>query len=179
MNTCTRALAALSLMLLSVHAAAVPTLKNVTPMFHQNADNSTLNAGLIVEASTSLPVLIIAGGFTITCSSSSLPQTAERRATFTGFFGINESLRVPEVLPSTYAIPGYTNIPIGSCGQCVMQYKGEARDETSLSVRVGNQGVGASFTLIPAGEQLIGNAQLIEVCRLRQRQCCTPLCSIP
>ena len=47
---------------------------------------------------------------------------------------------------------------MGSCGQCVMQYKGEAKDETSLSVRVGNQGVGVNFTLIPAGEQLLGNA---------------------
>jgi hypothetical protein len=179
MNMCTRALAALSLTLLCGHATAIPILKNVTPTFHQTGNNSTVNAGVLVEASTSLPVLIIAGGFTITCTSSSLPQTAERRATFTGFVGINESLRIPEVLPSTYPIPGYSSIPMGSCGQCVMQYKGEAKDETSLSVRVGNQGVGASFTLIPAGEQLIGNAQLIDVCRLRQRQCCTPLCSIP
>lgn len=179
MNMCKRALAALSLMLLCGHAAAIPILKNVTPTFHQTGNNSSVNAGVLVEASTSLPVLIIAGGFTITCTSSSLPQTAERRATFTGFIGINESLLIPQVLPSTYPIPGYSNIPMGSCGQCVMQYKGEAKDETSLSVRVGNQGVGASFTLIPAGEQLIGNAQLIDVCRLRQRQCCTPLCSIP
>jgi hypothetical protein len=179
MNICTRALAALSLLLLCGAAAAIPTLKNVTPTFHQTGNNSTVNAGVLVEASTSLPVLIIAGGFTITCTSSSLPQTAERRATFTGFVGINQSLRIPEVLPSTYPIPGYSSIPMGSCGQCVMQYKGEAKDETSLSVRVGNQGVGANFTLIPAGEQLIGNAQLIDVCRLRQRQCCTPLCSIP
>lgn len=178
MNICMRALAALSLMLLSGHAAAIPTLKSVVPTFHQSA-NGTLNAGLTVEASTSLPVLIIAGGFTITCTSSTLPQTAERRATFTGFVGISETLRIPQVIPSTYPIPGWSSIPMGSCGQCVMQYKGEAKDETSLSVRVGNQGVGVNFTLIPSGEQLIGNAQLIDVCRLRQRQCCTPLCAIP
>lgn len=178
MNICMRALAALSLILLAGHAAAIPTLKNVTPTFHQ-AGNGTLNVGLFVEASTSLPVLIVAGGFTITCTSSTLPLTAERRATFTGFLGINETLRIPEVIPGTFPIPGWTSIPMGSCGQCVMQFKGEAKDETSLSVRVGNQGVGANFTLIPAGEQLLGNAQLIDVCRLRQRQCCTPLCSIP
>lgn len=179
MNTCMRALAALGSMLLSGHAAAIPTLKNVTPTFHQAGYGSTLNVGVVVEASTSLPVLIIAGGFTITCTSSTLPLTAERRATFTGFLGVNETLRIPEVIPGTYSIPGWTNIPMGSCGQCVMQYKGEAKDETSLSVRVGNQGIGVNFTLIPAGLQLSGNAQLIDVCRLRQRQCCTPLCSIP
>ena len=69
---------------------------------------------------------------------------------------------------------------MGTCaGQCVMQYKGEAKDETNLSVRVGNQGVGVNFTLIPAGEQLARQTLLIDVCRLRQRQCCTPGCAIP
>ena len=179
MNTCIRALAALSLILLSGHAAAIPTLKSVTPTFFQNGNNSTLNAGLTVEASTSLPVLIIAGGFTITCTSSSLPLNAQDRATFSGFLGVQQTLRIPTVVPSTYAIPGWTSIPMGSCGQCVMQYTGEAKDETSLSVRVGNQGVGVSFTLIPAGEQLRGNTALIDICRLRQRQCCTPMCAIP
>jgi hypothetical protein len=179
MNICMRALAALIPMLLAGDAMAIPTLKNVTPTFNQTGGNSTLNAGIVVEASTSLPVLIIAGGFTITCTSSSLPLMAERRATFTGFVGINESLRVPQVIPSAYPIPGWSSMPMDSCGQCLMQYKGEAKDETSLSVRVGNQGAGVSFTLIPAGEQLLGNALLIDVCRSRQRQCCTPLCAIP
>ena len=89
MNTCMRVLATLSFVLLSGHAAANPTLKNVVPIFH-HPGNGSLNVGLLVEASTSLPVLIIAGGFTITCTTSTLPLTADRRATFTGFFGINE-----------------------------------------------------------------------------------------
>jgi hypothetical protein len=173
------ALAALFLLLLAGQAAAIPTLKSVTPTFSHTGSNSSLNAGLVVEASTSLPVLIIAGGFTITCTTSTLPLSAEGRQTFSGFFGVNQLLRIPAVVPSSYPVPGWSSIPMGSCGQCVMQYKGEAKDETSLSVRVGNQGAGVTFTLIPAGEQLLGNAQLIDVCRLRQRQCCTPLCSIP
>ena len=179
MNICMRVLATLSFALLCGQAAANTTLKNVIPTFFQSGNNSTLNVGLFVEASTSLPVLIIAGGFTITCTTSVLPQTAERRATFTGFFGVSESLRIPEVIPSTYPIPGWSSIPMNACGQCVLQYKGEAKDETSLSVRIGNQGAGASFTLIPPGEQAIGNAILLDVCRLRQRQCCTPGCAIP
>ena len=179
MNIPMRVIATLSCLLLSGHAAAIPILKNVTPVFYDSG-NGTLNAGLIVEASTSLPVLIIAGGFTITCTSGSLPQTAERYATFTGFFGISESLRIPSVVPSTYSIPGWSSIPAGSCsGQCVMQYKGETRDETSLSIRIGNQGIGANFTLIPAGEQADGNAILINVCRSGQPQCCTRGCQLP
>jgi len=174
-----RALTALSLALVSGHAAAVPTLKSVTPIFYQSG-NGTLNAGMIVEGSTSLPVLIIAGGFTITCTTSVLPQTSERRATFTGFLGISKSLRIPETIPSAYSIPGWSSIPAGSCGgQCVMQYKGQVKDETSLSVRIGDQGVGASFTLIPAGEQSAGNPILIDICRSGQPQCCTRGCQQP
>lgn len=179
MNTCMRVLATLGCVLLSGHAAAVPILKSLTPTFYQ-AGNTSVSAGLIVEAETSLPVLIIAGGFTITCTTSTLPQTAERLATYTGFFGVYESLRVPSVIPSTYPIAGWSSIPAGSCGgQCVMQYKGETRDETSLSVRIGNQGIGVNFTLIPAGEQADGNAILINVCRSGQPQCCTSGCQLP
>ena len=179
MNTRLRIFATLAGVLLSAHAAAVPTLKNVTPIFYQSG-NGSLTAGMIVEASTSLPVLIIGGGFTITCTTSTLPQTAERRATFSGFLGITESLRIPDVVPSTYAIPGWSSIPAGTCGgQCVMQYKAETRDETSLSIRVGNQGIGANFTLIPAGEQSVGNAILVNICRSGQPQCCTRGCQLP
>jgi hypothetical protein len=179
MNTCMRVLATLGCVLLSGHAAAVPILKSLTPTFYQSG-NANVYAGLIVEAQTSLPVLIIAGGFTITCTTSTLPQTAERLATYTGIFSVHESLHVPAVVPSAYPIPGWSSIPAGSCsGQCVMQYKGETRDETSLSVRIGNQGIGANFTLIPAGEQADGNAILINICRSGQPQCCTRGCQLP
>src|SRR5262245_55407189 len=107
MNTCKRVLATLSLVLLAGHATANPTLKNVIPTFYQSG-NGSLSAGLIVEASTDLPVLAIAGGFTITCTTSTLPQTADRFATFTGFFGVHETLRIPNVVPSTYPIPGWS-----------------------------------------------------------------------
>jgi hypothetical protein len=180
MNTRTRIFATLSLALVSGQAAAIPTLRLVAPTFNQvSGTNGRLNAGLIVEASTDLLVLAIGGGFTITCTTSPLQITAERFATFSDFFGPRAVLRIPDVVPSTYTIPNWAAVPARSCGQCVMQYKGEARDETSLSIRVGNAGVGASFTLIPAGEQSASNAVLTDVCRPMRTQCCTPLCSVP
>jgi hypothetical protein len=179
MNMCMRVLATLSLAALSAPAVANPELKSVTPTFYQST-NGSLQAGVIVEASTDLPVLIIGGGFTIACTTSSLPQTAESVATFVDFFGPDVKLMIPQVVPSAYPIPGWTSIPAGTCaGQCVMQYKGEVRDETDLSVRVGNQGVGVNFTLIPAGEQRLGNTMLTDVCRQARRQCCTPGCVAP
>jgi hypothetical protein len=178
MSRYTYIFAALALAAVAGQAVANPTLRRVQPTFYQSS-NSTLTAGLIVEASTDLPVLVIAGGFTITCSTSALSQTADRRATFVSFFGPHETLTIPEVVPSTYSIPNWSSIPTASCaGQCLMQYKGEAKDETSLSVRVGNAGVGVSFTLIPAGEQMRGDAVIASICRSGKPQCCTPKCSI-
>jgi hypothetical protein len=178
MKTYQYILAALALASVAGQAGAVPTLRRVQPTFFQSG-NGSLTAGLVVEASTDLPVLVIAGGFTITCTTSSLPQTAERRATYVGFFGPHETLTVPEVVPSTYSIPGWSSIPTNTCGaQCVMQYKGEAKDETSLSVRIGSAGIGASFALIPPGEQMSGNAVIANICRTGKPQCCTPKCSI-
>jgi hypothetical protein len=179
MNTCMRVLATLSLMVACGQAAAIPTLRTVQPTFNQTGANGGVNAGLIVEASTDLLVLAIGGGFTISCSTSSLQITAERFQTYSDFFGPREVLLIPEAVPSTYPIPGWSGLPMGSCGQCVMQYTGETRDETTLSIRVGGTGIGANFTLIPMGEARLSNTVVTDVCRLRQRQCCTPLCAIP
>jgi hypothetical protein len=179
MNTRMRVFATLSLILVCRHAAAIPELRVVTPTFNQTGANSGLNVGLLIEAATSLPVLVIGGGFTITCTSSTLQQTAERRATYSAFLGPHEVLRIPEVVPSVYPIPGWSNLPFGACTQCIMQYKAEVRDETTLSIRVGSTGVGANFTLIPAGEQSKSDSILTDACRLRQKQCCTPPCAIP
>lgn len=179
MNTRMRVLATLSLVLVCRHAAAIPELKVVTPTFNQTGSSSSLNVGLLVEAATSLPVLIIGGGFTITCTTSTLQQTAERRATYSAFLGPHEVLQIPEVVPSAYPVPGWSNLQIGACAQCIMQYKAEVRDETSLSIRVGSTGLGANFTLIPAGEQSKSDSILTDVCRLQQKQCCTLLCAIP
>ncbi len=179
MNRCICALAVLSLAGFAEQAAAIPTLKRVAATFYQ-AGNGTVNAGLIVEASTSLPVLIVAGGFTITCTTSALPQNVQHRSTFVDFLGPKATLRVPDVVPSAYTIPGWSAIPAGSCGgQCLMQYSAEAKDETSVSVRVGSAGAGVSFTLIPSGIQSRNNSILINICRSGRPQCCTPMCAIP
>jgi hypothetical protein len=179
MNTRLRVLATLSLVLVSGQAAAIPTLHRVQPTFNQAGSTGGVNAGLIVEASTSLPVLVIGGGFTITCNTSSLQHHAERFRTYSDFFGPHEVLLIPDVVPSVYSVPGWTNVLAGACAECVMHYKGEARDETSLSIRVGSAGMGASFTLIPEGEVSKSDSLLTSACKFRQRQCCTPLCAIP
>ena len=179
MKTWIRPCATLSCLLVAGHAAAIPNLKQVTPVFSQ-AGNDALNAGLTIEASTSLPVLVIAGGFSLICSTSSFVQPVQRLMTFSSFLGPNETLRIPEVQPSTYTIPNWSSIPAGTCdAQCMMQWTAEATDATSLSVRIGNTGAGAQFTLIPQGTQSVGDVRIANVCRSGRPQCCTPLCVIP
>jgi hypothetical protein len=179
MKTVMRVLATLTLAVISAQAAAIPTLKTITPtFFHSGTGN--LQTGLVVEASTDLLVLVIAGGFTITCNTSTLQQKADRLQTYSSFFGPDERLQIPEVIPSAYPIPGWASIPEGTCGgECIMEYKGEARDETSLSVRVGSAGAGVSFTLIPQGIQSRSNTILRNICRASRPKCCTLTCAIP
>jgi hypothetical protein len=179
MKTWIHVCAALACALVSGQASAIATLKKATPTFYQ-LNNSTLMAGLTVEASTSLPILIIAGGFTITCSTSALAQPVQQRRTYSGFMGVSQTLYVPEVVPSAYTIPNWSSIPAGTCsGQCLMQWTAEAEDQTTLSIRIGNTGAGAQFTLIPQGIQSIGNVRLANICRSGRPQCCTPMCVIP
>lgn len=179
MNTVMRVLATLSLAVVSGQAAAIPTLKAVIASFDHNA-NGNLRAGLTVEASTDLLVLVIAGGFTLTCNTSTLRQNVQRLQTYSSSLGPHETLRIPEVIPSTYPIAGWASIPEGSCGaECAMEYTAEVRDETSLSIRVGSTGAGASFTLIPQGMQSVGNTILRNICRASRPKCCLPTCSIP
>ena len=183
MNTFTRVLATLGFTLGSTLAAgtanAIPVLIKVSPTFFHTG-NGNLNTSLIIEASTSLPVLVIGGGFTIACNTSTLQQRAQRMQTYSSFFGPHETLRIPPVAPSTYPIAGWGSIPEGTCsGECTMEYTAETRDETTLSVRVGSTGVGANFTLIPQGLQSRGDTILRNICRSLRPRCCTPLCSIP
>jgi hypothetical protein len=183
MNTVIRVFATLGLILgltlAAGPAAAIPVLIKVTPTFFHTG-NGNLNTSMIVEASTSLPVLVIGGGFTIACNTSTLQQRAQRMKTYSSFFGPHETLRIPEVAPSTYPIVGWASIPENSCGgECTMQYTAETRDETSLSIRVGSTGMGAGFTLIPQGVQSTGDTLLSNICRTARARCCTATCQFP
>jgi hypothetical protein len=179
MNIFMRLFATLGLILAAGPASAIPVLIRVAPsFFHTGTGN--LNTSLIIEASTSLPVLVIGGGFTIACNTSTLQQKAQRMQTYSSFFGPHETLRVPAVVPSTYPIPGWASIPEGSCtGECTLEYTAETRDETSLSIRVGSTGLGANFTLIPQGLQSTGDTILRNICRASRPKCCLSTCSIP
>jgi hypothetical protein len=174
----TRALLALCL-LFGAQAFAIPNLRRVEATFTSGSDNGIVHAGMVVEATSSLPVLSVGGGFTIRCSTSTLLLTAERFETVSNFVGTHLVLNVPPVTPSTYTVPRWPSIPAGSCTQCTMQYNGEARDESNTQMTIGGVGSGVTFTLIPDGQVSMGNTHMINVCRRGRPVCCTPGCQLP
>jgi hypothetical protein len=170
---------ALCLVLGATQAFAIPTLRRVDAAF-SDGGNGTVLAGLVIEATSSLPVLGVGGGFTIRCSTSTLLLTAERFQTVTNFIGTHLVVSVPPAAPSSYSVPRWSSIPAGSCSaQCTMQYNGEARDESNMQMTIGGVGSGVTFTLIPDGQTSMGNTRLINICRGGRPQCCTPGCVLP
>ena len=138
-----------------------------------------LNAGLIVEARPSLPVLIIGGGFTITCTSSPLPQTAERRATLAASSAPEEAADTPG-RPQHVSDSGMVEHSDGNLRRPVrdaIQGRGEGRNQSAGPRR--QSGRRRELHAHSGRRAVLGNSMLINICRLRQRQCCTPLCAIP
>jgi hypothetical protein len=179
-----RILVALSLVAISSQAAAIPFIKTVNTTFRQQAADGTLRAGMAIEAETPLYSLTVGGGFTIRCTTSSEPQHVQRHDTFTDLFGPNVVVyTVPNTIPSTYLIYGFTGVPVGTCGmaECYMQYKAEAKDGSLLgAVSVSLVGLGSSFSLHPAADTSVQNpVPRVSLCRGGVPTCCTPGCAIP
>jgi hypothetical protein len=159
-------------------ANAIPEWKQTTPTFYQ-VSNSSIAIGLIVQAEANRPMLGIGGGYTVTCTMNSLPINAREKADLYDFFGPEVTLNVPVPTPGIYTIPGWSSIPAGSCGgQCAMHWRASAVDAV-LSFSASISGVGANFTLLPAGGLEREDTIILDICRSGTPQCCTAGCQLP
>jgi hypothetical protein len=175
-------LAVLSLMFVSAHAMAIPVLDEYVVIFSHS--QGTLGAGLTIKAhTTDTAKLFLAGGYTIKCDSSSVEIKAEHKAATSAFQpNVSLTIKVPALQsPTSYSVPGWTNIERGSCTTCGMQHRWEAADSTDTSVSVGLLGTGVNFSLVPTAEVGFGDTAVLgSVCRpVRPPQCCTPGCIPP
>jgi len=170
---------ALGLALMASQANAIPEWIETTPTFGQ-VNNSTIQATLVVKAKAPRPMLGVGGGFSIRCAGSTLVAEPVEKLDAYDFFGPELTVNVPTPLTSGYyTIPGWSSIPAGTCnGQCSMTWKAEAVDSV-LAFSASTQGVGATFTLLPAGGLVRGNTIIRDICRSGTPQCCTPGCQLP
>lgn len=174
-----RTLLALFSLFLAGQASAIPVLNSVGFAFGQSGQNA-LAVAVVVDAETTASLLSVGGGFTVICDSSpSLPIMDQLQDTKSNFLGVRIILQVPLVIPKIYPVPGWSNIPAASCGQCLMHYKGEARDETNTQFHIGFQGTGVTFSLIPTGQVNLTSTAFASVCKGGRPQCCTPGCQLP
>jgi hypothetical protein len=168
----------LCLALMTSQANAIPVWKKTEATFVQ-ASNSTLLAGLIVQAETDRPMLGVGGGFTVTCTTGSLTIAPREKAEAYDFFGPDVTVNVPVVTPGSYTIPGWSGIPAGSCGgQCGMHWKAEAVD-SALQFTLSISGSGGAFTLLPTGGIVREDDIIRDICRSGTPQCCTVGCQLP
>lgn len=175
MKTKIAAFAALGLLAAQSHAA--PTL-NIYTYAGRQVGNSSVSAGLIVSSGTyALGTLTVAGGWTVSCPHTS-QINLERTGGSTNYIpGLHNTatVYVPETVPSTRTLPGWSNIPTASCVDCTFAYKGSAV-EASASISVGS---GVNFTLPPAAQASLTDQTVFQFCRGGTPQCCTDGCYIP
>jgi hypothetical protein len=82
---------------------------------------------------------------------------------------------VPTTVPSTYLLPGWSNIPASTCVDCTFRTRGSVVS-TSASIKFG---VGASFMLSPGAERTSDNQFSFQFCRGGRPVCCTDGCTLP
>jgi hypothetical protein len=163
-----------ALLLTASQAHAIPDM-SIYPYQARHTGGGNVSVGLIVSAATPWHTVSVAGGWTIRCGFTPLELNAQREASaFAPFGGASATVYVPSVVPSTYLIPGWSNLTTASCGQCTHLYKGSARDG---SARI-SFGAGVNFQLTLDGEPNIANTSTFEVCRGGRPQCCTDGCSL-
>lgn len=172
----TKTLLAAGLLLTCAQVHSAPEL-TVYPYHGRQNGTSTISAGLIAGASTVWTTVTVAGGWTIQCTFTSGQLNAERSdSSFSVFGGASLSVFVPVVVPSTYQLPGWSNLPTTSCGDCTFYYKALGRDGSG-SISAGTAGF--NITLTPGAEALYANTSVFQFCRAGQPQCCTPGCQQP
>jgi hypothetical protein len=171
----TKILMIAALLLTAAQAQAIPELA-IYPYQARQAGAGSVSAGLIVSAATAWHTISVAGGWTIRCGFTPLELNAQQEASDSRLLGgASATVYVPAVVPSTYTLPGWSNLTTASCGHCTHYYKGSARDG---SARIAF-GAGVNFQLTLDGQPNVANTSTFQFCRGGRPVCCTDRCFIP
>jgi len=171
---------ALILVGITGHAMAVPKLKMVHT-FHQESETDKIYARVLVEAESDWALLQVDGEFTIQCGTSHIKLMSSARDTHYNLLGPELILNPGGSGQHSHSIPNWSSIPAGTCGgagQCVMYYKGEARDKVAEASVPGME----DFDLGADGEISVEDNVSIEICKgdeMHEPQTSPPGCEMP
>jgi hypothetical protein len=144
----------------SPHAYAV-TLQVIPFPINQVADTGQVTFGHTVVASTSMNRLTASGTYRISCNrSETQPLTGQRTLSasqVTG--GITLYVTVPETVPATRTLPGFTSVPRGTDLTCTYEWTARAVEGT---YSIGGGGIGI---VIGGEERADGNTSTFHMYR--------------
>jgi hypothetical protein len=144
----------------SPHAQAV-TLQVVPFPIYQIADTGQVSFGHTVVASTSMNRLTASGSYNISCNrSETQPLVGQRTLSDSKVIGgITLYVTVPESVPATRSLPGFTSVPRGTDMTCTYEWTARAVEGT---YSIGGGGIGI---VIGGEERADGNTSTFHMIR--------------
>jgi hypothetical protein len=172
-----------TILLASGRASAAPEFDTFEADFTQEGSTNNLRVSMLFKAFSPTRYLALGGGFTVRCGGSTAGQINRKNLGQRLGFGIPLQVLVP-ASPTTFGVPGFSNMQQGTCVGCTMTYVARAIDSFFEQAAV-LSGEGAFFTLSPWQEEILVETNETsgslggEVCRGSRPQCCGPGCIPP
>jgi hypothetical protein len=122
------ALGSVALLAGSGPALAAPTLRTTVLPIYQIGSGAGVSLGHVVVASTVYNRLTAGGTYTASCASSQMmPATGQRFLSSDGITGGRSlTVTVPEWVPATVNMPGFTSLTRGSTVTCTYNWTSRA-----------------------------------------------------
>jgi len=128
-------------LLCGAHAASALNMQVYVQSISQSAYTSSVNLGHTVLASTPYNRLIAGGTFVVRCTD---PRTGtisgQRTLSSAQFTGNTLYVTIPELLPTTRLLPGFTQLPKGVQISCSYDWTARA-SEGSYTIGAGGVGI--------------------------------------
>lgn len=138
-----RAASALLVAIASIAAqpASAIDMQVIVSSINQVAYTSSINLGHTIYAHTPMNRLVAGGSFSVHCSDSRTgPINGQRTLSSEQQFGNTLYVTIPEVLPTTRMLPGFTQLPKGTQISCTYDWTARAVEST-YSIGIGGLGI--------------------------------------
>jgi hypothetical protein len=132
---------AITALLFGAQAASALNMQVIVSNISQSGYTSSINLGHTVLASTPFNRLIAGGTFVVRCIDPRTSAiTGQRTLSSALQFGNSLYVTIPEQLPTTRMLPGFTSVPKGVQISCTYDWTARAAEAT-YSIGIGGFGI--------------------------------------